>query len=100
MPEGNIRKRRSGNALKLLALTLCVFTVFFVVLSTSHIHPNGQDDGACQLCQAAHLGVSTALAVQDLPVPLVERTAVQSFVPFLHSELFLPSSSPRAPPSA
>jgi DUF2946 family protein len=100
VPDGNIRKRRSGNVLKLLAFSLCVFTVFFVVLSTSHIHPNGQDDGACQLCQAAHLGISTALAAQDLPVPLIERASVHSFVPFLHSERFLPNSSPRAPPSA
>jgi len=100
VPDGNIRKRHSGNASRLLALALCVFTVFFVVLSTSHIHPNGQDDGACQLCQAAHLGISTALAAQELPVPVVERAEVQNFVPFLHSELFLPNGSPRAPPSA
>ena len=100
VPDGNIRKRPSGNAVRLLALTLCVFTLFFVVVSTSHIHPNGQDEGACQLCQAAHMGISSALAAQELPVPVVERAEVQRFVPFLHSELFLPSGSPRAPPSA
>jgi hypothetical protein len=100
MADRNTRKRPSGNAIKLLALTLCVFTVFFVVLSSSHIHPNGQDDGACQLCQAAHVGMSAALAAQELPVPLGERAEVQKFAPFFHSELFLPSGSPRAPPSA
>jgi len=46
------------------------------------------------------MGISTTLAAQQIPVPLVERATVQSFVPFLHSELFLPSGSPRAPPSA
>ena len=100
MPDGNIRNRRSGKGVKLLAFAVCVFTFLFVVVSTSHIHSNGQDDGACQLCQAAHLGIPTALAAQDLPVPLVERATFESFVPFVHSELFLPNSSPRAPPFA
>ncbi len=92
--------RPRANAVSLLALTLCVFTVFFVVLSTSHIHPNGQDDAACPFCQVAHVGISAALPTLDIPVLLVERAEVQSFVPFLDSELFLPSGSPRAPPSA
>jgi Protein of unknown function (DUF2946) len=88
------------NARILLALGLAVCTFLFVVLSTSHVHPGGQEDAACPLCQAAHMGISTALAAQALPVPVVERAEVQSFVPFLHAELFLPSGSPRAPPSA
>jgi len=98
--DRNTRKRPSGNAIKLLAFTLCVFTVCFVVVSTSHIHPNGQEDAACPFCQVAHVGISAALVTLDLPVPLVERAEVQKFAPFFHSALFLPSSSPRAPPSA
>jgi len=93
-------KRLRGNAARLLALTLCLLTVFFVVSSTSHIHPNGQEDASCRLCQAAHMGISAGLATQALPVPLVVRAEVQNFVPFVHSELFLPGASPRAPPSA
>ena len=100
MADRNTGKRLSGNAVRLLAFSLCVLTVFFVVSSTSHIHPNGQEDASCRLCQAAHMGISAGLATQTLPVPLVERAEVQNFVPFIHSELFLPSASPRAPPSA
>jgi len=98
--DRSTRKRLRGNAAKLLAFSLCVLTVSFVVSSTIHFHSDRQNDSACQLCQAAHMGISPGLATHALPVPLVERTAVQSFVPFLHSELFLPSASPRAPPSA
>ena len=100
MLDGNNGKRLSGNAVRLLAFALCVFTVFFVVSSASHIHPNGQEDAACRLCQAAHVGVAVAPAVQSLPVPLIERAAIECFVPFFLFELFLPSGSPRAPPSA
>jgi hypothetical protein len=98
--DRNTGKRPSGNAIRLLALTLSVFTVFFVALSTCHFHSNGQDDAACRLCQAAHAGISTPQAAQEAPVPLVERTDLPRHVLFVHSELFLPSASPRAPPSA
>jgi len=79
-------------------LALC--TLLFVVLSSSHFHPDNQNDAACRLCQAAHVGVSTAPAVGALPTPLVERAEVSSFASSVALELFLHSAPSRAPPSA
>ena len=88
------------NARILLALALVVCTLLFVVVSTCHIHAEGQSDGACQLCQAAHIGIPATLGTNELPAPLVQRSEPPSSDPFVHSELFLSSAPSRAPPSA
>ncbi len=92
--------RSRTNAARILALVLSLFTVYFVVLSTSHIHPNGESDAACRLCQATHVGISTSLSTSELPVPLVGRAGVERSIPSFHPELFLSSAFSRAPPSA
>jgi len=91
---------RYGRALRLLALAACLLTVFFVVVSTSHIHSDGQSDGACQICQVAHFGVPTALGAGVLPAPLMQRSEPPASVPFVPDEQFLSSAPSRAPPSA
>jgi hypothetical protein len=79
---------------------LAVCALLFVVISTCHIHPDGQNEAACRLCQAAHVGVSTAPVAGALPAPLAARAEVSSFVAPVALELFLHSAPSRAPPSA
>ena len=98
--DPNSRKCARANAVTLLAFALCLFTIFFVVGSTSHIHSNGQEDAACRLCQAAHVGISAPMVAQVLPVPLVERAELFAPVQSVQFERFLSSASPRAPPFA
>jgi len=98
--ELNNRRLPHGNAARVLALALCVLTVFFVVISTSHIHSDDHGDGACRICQVAHIGVPAALGASELPAPLIQRSDLPCDVTFVHSELFLSSAPSRAPPSA
>ena len=81
-----------------LALTLALFSLAFLLQVTPHVHANGQDEAACSLCQVAHLGVATAVAVISLSVPFVSfgKIAITSEVSLAEP----PSghSSSRAPP--
>ena len=92
--------RPRGNALGVLALAVCLLTVFFVVVSTSHIHAAGQSDAPCQICQVAHCGVPAPIGAGALPAPLVQRSEPPVSVEFVAFEQFLSSAPSRAPPSA
>jgi len=94
------RKRPRENAVRVLALLLSLFTVFFVVVSTSHMHSESQGDPACRICQLAHIGVPAALDADGLAAPLIEWSDLPGDVRYLHSELFLSSAPSRAPPAA
>jgi len=96
----DIRIRPGANAKRLLAIALSILTVFFIVLSSSHFHADGHSDTTCPICQAAHIGVSPALAIAQLPAPLVHRAEPPAFVPSVHIEQSLSSAASRAPPSA
>jgi len=85
---------------RLLALAVCLLTVFFVVVSTSHIHSEGQSETPCQICQVAHFGVPVALGAGLLPVLFVERSEPPPSVSRVPTEQFLFSAPSRAPPAA
>lgn len=86
--------------LRVFALTLAVLFVVFCVQGLSHSHTNGQDEAACQLCQAAHLGPAAVSLTPSLFTPFVANGCVQAFVLAFHQELFFHDSPSRAPPSA
>ena len=95
------KKMRPGaNAKRLLAIALSILTVFFIVLSSSHFHADGQSDAACQICQVAHIGISAVVGTAELPAPLIQRSEPPPSLAFAHTELFLSSAASRAPPSA
>ena len=81
-----------------VALALAVFSLAFLLQVTPHTHANGQDEAACNLCQVAHLGVATAVAVISFSIPFVSfgQVAIRSEARFAEA----PSghSSSRAPP--
>jgi uncharacterized membrane protein affecting hemolysin expression len=53
---------------RVMAVALALTALIFVVQTVSHIHPDGQEQAACQLCQIAHTGI---VATANAPVPIV-----------------------------
>jgi hypothetical protein len=100
LSERKSNSARQNNARLLLALALAVCTLLFVVLSTSHVHPGGQEDAACQLCQAAHIGITAVTAAGLLPAPLIVRAEMPRPLASVALELFLHNAPSRAPPAA
>jgi hypothetical protein len=85
---------------RVLAFTLAVLFVAFCTQALSHSHTNRQDEAACQVCQAAHIGPAPASVTPSLLTPLVATGYVQPFVLAFHQEFFFHDSPSRAPPSA
>jgi hypothetical protein len=83
---------------KSLALALACFLVLFLVQVVVHGHEKGQDETACQVCHAAHIGGGPALNASLLCAPLLPDGRVQDAVVRLHKELFSNDSPSRAPP--
>ena len=85
---------------RLLALSLVMLFAVFVSQVASHSHANGQNEAACQVCQAAHLGPAAQAGILLLHAPLLSTGYVQPFLLAFHEELFFHDSPSRAPPSA
>jgi hypothetical protein len=88
------------NAARLVALSLAMLFVVFVAQAAVHSHATGQDEAACQVCQAAHLGPVLQAGSLLLHAPLKATGYVEPFVAAFHEELFFHDSPSRAPPSA
>ena len=84
----------------LLALGVALCTLSFVVLSSTHIHSEDQNDSACRLCQAAHVSIAPAPALAVLPAPLGVRAEIGAQASAVALGLFLHSARSRAPPAA
>ena len=96
MNEGRIGQ---GHLLRLAALGLAAVFVLFVVQAAAHSHATGQDEAACQLCQAGHVGPAVH-AESLLPQAAFTATGyVEPFVAAFHEELFFHDSPSRAPPA-
>ncbi len=52
---------------RVTAVALALTALIFVVQTVSHVHPDGQEQAACQLCQIAHTGI---VATANAPVPI------------------------------
>ena len=83
---------------KPLACVLAIFALSFLLQVTPHSHSNSHDEAACRVCQAAHLGVSPAVSLAKLSVPLMSFGVVTSVAPPALAELFFEQSPSRAPP--
>ncbi|HYW67586.1 MAG TPA: DUF2946 family protein [Candidatus Dormibacteraeota bacterium] len=80
------------------ALTLALLSLAFLLQVTPHAHANGQDEAACGLCQVAHLGVTPAVAVVSVSIPIVSFSAVVIHSVVSSAEPPSGHSSSRAPP--
>jgi hypothetical protein len=94
------RAKTRGNLARLLAISLAMLFVVFVSLVASHNHASGQNEAACQTCQAAHLGKAPQAGILLLHAALLSIGYVPPFLLALHEELFFHDSPSRAPPSA
>jgi Protein of unknown function (DUF2607) len=84
---------------RVMAVALALTALVFVVQAVSHIHPDGQEQATCQLCQIAHAGI---LATATICVPFaaeVPTGPVEQPTLFLHQEDFSFGSPARAPPT-
>jgi hypothetical protein len=84
---------------RLLGLSLALLFVVFVTQVATHSHATGQNEAACSVCHAAHLGQVPQAAFQELRTPLFVTGYVQPFLAAFHEELFFHDSPSRAPPS-
>jgi hypothetical protein len=83
---------------KVLALTLAALFVLFLSQVSLHSHAKGQNEAACQVCQAAHLGAASTSGTLSLVSPLLATEYVQPVLVAIHEELFFHDSPSRAPP--
>jgi hypothetical protein len=96
---GSRHKTRS-DWVRVFALTVALLSVLFVAQALSHSHAKGQNEAACQICQAAHVGSAPTAGIASLVSPLLATEYVQPFVVGIHQEFFFDDSPSRAPPTA
>ena len=93
------KRKATRHLARVFALTLAILFVVFYAQALSNSHSDGQDEAACQLCQAAHIGTAPASVTPLLHTPLLTTGYVEPFVASFHQELFFHDSPSRAPPS-
>jgi len=83
-----------------LAMALACCLVLFLVQIVVHGHEKGQDESACGVCHAAHIGSAPSINAFSLGTPLVVRGSVAEIEVHFHKDLFANDSPSRAPPAA
>jgi len=83
---------------KPLAVGLAILSLVFFLQIAAHGHNDSRQDGACRVCQMAHIGMAPAVAAVTLATPLVAvgEVAIQVFAAATQDSAS--PSSPRAPP--
>jgi hypothetical protein len=72
----------------------------FLVQVVVHQHATGQNEAACRVCHAAHIGSGPAINPLLLATPLLTSGTVQEAAVQFHKDLFGYDSPSRAPPAA
>ena len=86
--------------LRVAALSLTVAFALFVAQAAVHTHDAGQNEAACQVCQAGHLGPLVQAESLLAHAPLTATGYIEPFVAAFHEEPFFHDSPSRAPPAA
>jgi hypothetical protein len=81
-----------------MVLACCI--VLFVVQVVVHGHEKGQNEAACRVCHAAHIGSGPTVNAFLLCGPLLFSGSVHEIGVQFHKELFANDSPSRAPPAA
>ena len=95
----NGHKTRS-DWVRVVVLTLAALSILFAAQALKHTHSKGQNEAACQVCQAAQLGSAATAGSVSLVSPLLATEYVQPVLVTIHEELFFHDSPSRAPPTA
>jgi hypothetical protein len=88
------------NLVRVMAVALAVVALIFAVQSFSHIHPNGQEQATCQLCQIAHTGILAPSSAPGAVTALAPTGQIPQPILVVHEEEFSLASPSRAPPAA
>jgi hypothetical protein len=83
-----------------LAVALAALCVLVLAQALTHTHAKGENEAACQICQAAHVGSAPTVGVELLSGPVAAAEYVLPFAVTFHEELFFHDSPSRAPPTA
>ena len=96
----NLLHPSRGRLARSLVIALALASLVFLLQISTHTHTNGQEEAACLLCQAAHIGATPAVSTVALSVPFVPVGQVSA--PSVSSVLdsFFHHSDPRAPPAS
>jgi len=81
-----------------LAVALAALWVLVLSQALTHIHAKGENEAACQICQAAHIGSAPTVGVELLSGPVEVAEYVLPFDVTFHQELFFHDGPSRAPP--
>jgi hypothetical protein len=85
---------------RVLAFSLAVLFVLFIGQALDHSHAKGQNEAACQICQAVHIGSGPKALGPSLFSPFLAIGYVQPFVVTIYQKFFFHDAPSRAPPSA
>ena len=85
---------------KPLVMGLAILSLVFFLQIAAHGHSDARPDGACRVCQIAHIGVAPAVTAVTLSAPLVAVGQVTTEVFEAETEDSSSHSSSRAPPSS
>lgn len=83
-----------------VALGIACCIVLFLVQIVVHDHASGQNEAACRVCHAAHIGSGPAINPLLLAAPLPAAGVVREVELAFCKELFGHDSPSRAPPAA
>jgi hypothetical protein len=83
-----------------LALAIACCIVVFLIQVVIHDHENGQNEAACRVCHAAHMGATPAISALLLAAPLLASGSIRELAVQFHKDLFSHDSPSRAPPTA
>jgi hypothetical protein len=83
-----------------LALAMACCILVFLVQVVVHDHENGQNEAACRVCHAAHIGIAPAINALLLAAPLSPSGCVHEIAVQFDKDLFSHDSPSRAPPIA
>jgi hypothetical protein len=83
-----------------LALATACCIVVFLIQVVIHDHENGQNEAACRVCHAAHLGAAPGVSALLLAAPLLTTGCVHEIAVQFNKDLFSHDSPSRAPPIA
>jgi len=88
-----------GRLARVLVFALTFASLVFLLQISTHTHTNGQEEAACLLCQAAHIGATPAVSTVGLSVPFVPIGQVVAPSVSSTFDSFFHHSDPRAPPA-
>ena len=83
-----------------LAMGLAILSLIFFLQIAAHGHNDSRQDGACRVCQMAHIGMAPAVAAVTFTTPLMVLGEVAAEVVRATTQDSVSQRSPRAPPSS